>query len=200
MKTKPILDAREGISLMNIQYAVMFGLIFSFTFSVDSCPKSHIATAIRHEIFFVFVPLLLYFLIDWARSNFLWERITFSFFIVFFWTLGIWSLGLIIVMSNALGSLRHVLLAAYIVCVSIYDIVFIIKKVIKDLTPKQSRSLGVVAGITLFFGAVFLFCTLFPNSWAIDDCIFMDLNKLAPIISIAFFATRGIIRTALLFG
>lgn len=198
MKTKTTLEVSVGSNLMNTQYAVMFGVIFAFCFYVDHRPKSHVSTAIRSEIALVFIPLLLYFLVDWARMNFLKRKINFTFWFIFFWTISIWCLGLIIVMSNALGSLRYILFAAYIVFVSIYDIVLISKDLVGNLTSFQSRFLGFLAGITFVVGALLLFCALFPNSVVIDNRVYSDPDKMAPIISVAFFIARGIVRTSML--
>ena len=72
------LNTSEGINLMNIQYAVVFGVVFSFSFYVNSGSSAHAKFAISNENIITFICLLFYLLIDWTRANFLQEKIDFT--------------------------------------------------------------------------------------------------------------------------
>lgn len=98
------LNSSEGANLLNIQYGVVFGAIFTFCF--DQVPQSPIVTvAISSKQSLPFFCILGYFFLDWMTANVVVKLkrndipIPFTYYL--FCTLAIWFLGsLVVLMRN----------------------------------------------------------------------------------------------------
>lgn len=108
------LSSSEGINLINIQHGVAFGAIFTSLFRQ---PPSSLETV------GLFLPLLLYYFVDWLTVNFAREKYNFTSKFVFAGSFTIWCLAALVILSNTHNSYKYLLLSVYISGVGLYDLI-----------------------------------------------------------------------------
>jgi hypothetical protein len=108
-------------NLLNVPFAVMFGVIFNFSFKLWAQPTYHVTWAVSLENFPLWGILVFYFFISWFGHNLLLGRIQSSVSISFLWAFSAWYLGITILMANSLGFPKYLWVSSYIVVIGIYD-------------------------------------------------------------------------------
>lgn len=152
------LSSSEGANLLNIQYGVCFGVIFSLCFIHNS---DHTTFAVSISNVFPFLALLLYFFLDWLLANFLRDKIQFNIFLLLGWSLTIWFLGTVVNLVNSVSPAKYVLVASYAFVVGLYHLTAYCSKLYPiDQGPKV---VGILLSAPLvLLGLYFLAQTLPP--------------------------------------
>lgn len=119
------ITSSEAANLINLQYGVCFGVVFALLFYLNPPPKSYVVFIIPSlTLILPFIFLWLYYILDWLTANFLKEKLTSPWYIIF-WTIAIWSLGCIIIMVNSLGPLKYFLLSFYAIVTGMYNLLLL---------------------------------------------------------------------------
>lgn len=182
------LDKAHAFSLMNIPYAVMFGVIFTFSFYLSSQPKFHVTPAVSSENVWLFGTLLAYFHVSWATANYMIIKRDYTFVHIFSWVMAIWYLGVTVVMSNGVGPVKYLLLSSYIIVVGTYDFVAY-RNIWYRRTTLPSIIWMVLAGITIIFGLRLLLPT-FLNFMDVVK-VEINLHRIALNIAAIFLIIRS---------
>jgi hypothetical protein len=113
--------------VINFQYAVMFGVIGSVTFTFDKGPPAGVVfTAKEHWI--EFAIFVVYFILDWWTANvrsFDEIRSLRGLFFRVFW---IGFLGVTIIFLNSKGAPKYLLLFIYTFFTGVFDVITTIKE------------------------------------------------------------------------
>ena len=154
------LDRSEGANLLNIQYGVCFGVIFSLCFYLNSTPpKFNITLTIPWDNPIPFAGLVFYFFLDWIHANWLKEKIQFNLWLVLLWSIAIWCLGSVVTMTNSSNVSKYLLIGSYVSVVGIYHLISYLKKLYP--LPSGSLMIGVFSSsIIALIGIYFLFNAL----------------------------------------
>jgi hypothetical protein len=177
-----MLSGREGANLINIQYGVMFGVVFSFSFYLGHQPSSHhVIPAIYSENTVLFVSLLCYCIVSWVTANLLLHRlVSCTPFIIVTWTFAIWSLGVVVVMVNSLGSVRYLLLGCYVSTAALYDLI-----AYRDICYRTTALSAIVwlllAGFSVPLGLMLLIPSFFVVSELAKSAIDFGIIPLAVV-------------------
>lgn len=185
------LDSSEGANLINIQYAVMFGIIFTFSFYLNNNQSNfHIIPAISSNNIWLFILLLFYFLISWVTSNYIRGNIEFTPFYIVTWTIAIWYLGAVVIMINSLGSFKYLFLSSYISIVSLYDFIAYGDNSFYCTDTLSSIIWKFFTGISLILGFFLLIPTLIVTLDLIK--IVISFEKFTLVIALIFVFIRFI--------
>lgn len=129
------MESAEGANLLNIQYGVCFGALFSLCFYLKPlvpdttaagdrlAEEFQLVVAVPSGSTLPFAILLVYFFLDWTFANFLRTKIEFGLTRVLLWSLAIWSLGAVVLLTKGANDARFVATAVYVFPVSIYQLV-----------------------------------------------------------------------------
>ncbi len=152
------LDRSEGTNLINIQYGVAFGAIFSFCF--DHVPgSSTIRIAITPCNILPFLGLIIYFLLDWLTANFARTKYKFEDWVIYLWSLAIWYLGSLVVLMNSEDNLGYMGLSLYLIVAGLFDVFgyrnkFYTLANIRSLLWMNLAGMKIIVGLIVFLQAI----------------------------------------------
>lgn len=168
-----IFDSTEGTDLINIQYGVCFGAIFVLLFDREYGKLSlHLMVNTSLDYLVPFLFLLTYFFMDWLTANFVRSKIKFNFVLMLSWSLTIWFLGALVILSNGEEFVKFIMLASYAIIVGIYHFLTYFTK-LYSMSPISKIWGGVISAILVMIGIFFLYQTIvsYLNSFLLNDNI-----------------------------
>lgn len=120
------ISSTEGADLLNLQYGVCFGVIFSLFFDI---PEKGSFRDIRITImpiegthFIIFFGMLFYFFLDWATLNFLKDIVKFSLTRTVVLSIFVWFLGSIVITVSTSSEARFLLFVLYALPAGFYHL------------------------------------------------------------------------------
>lgn len=178
------ITSSEGANLINLQYGVCFGVVFASLFYLNPPPpKFNVSLAVSS---WVFITLCFYYFFDWLIANLLREKLA-SLWYILAWTIAIWFLGFIIIMTNNLGTLKYFLLSSYAIITAMYNL-FILKFRItaSGILWKFGASITILLGLYLLSQAVVFELTAITKNylesimpWFISALLFTKIIRFA---------------------
>ncbi|MFC2082327.1 hypothetical protein ACFLQT_01205 [Bacteroidota bacterium] len=122
MKRKKVV-MNDRIDLLNLQYGVVFGAIFSLMFSHTTQGTIHgIEFTISESNLLIFFLLLVYFVLDWISANYFKNEYANTPTKIFLWSSAIWIIGGVIIYINSISILRYFVFSVYVIIIGLYDL------------------------------------------------------------------------------
>ncbi|MBP9032487.1 MAG: hypothetical protein KBG29_01250 [Pseudomonadales bacterium] len=144
--------ARE---LVNVQYSVFLGVIFSLSFYVDSSGQPAIKPVLSLHGRPEAVLFIIYFVLDWFTANVVERRRFPSPGHLLLRVAWVAVLGATVISLSADGLWKLWLLAVYVIISGLYDLWFTWRLLDRDATPETVRGL-LLAGIRFLVGLSFV--------------------------------------------
>lgn len=163
------LIEKDGAGLLNIQYGVCFGVIFSQTFYAlpSSSIEGHfdIVLLLPWSLLWPFSLLILYLFLDWLIANIVRKQVRAHLSNIFLWSVAIWTLGFVINVARVDGDDWNLYVGGYIAAVSVYHVLAFSLNVYR-LKPHGALLLGLLVSVlTFLLGLLLVTSTLLPR-WA----------------------------------
>lgn len=149
------LSRDQVINILNIQYGVFLGIIFSFSFYIDTANAPVVKPAVNFLARPEALLFLMYYILDWYTANIIqFKEIPHpgGLFLRVVWVA---MLGATAISLNGDGVWKYAMLTVYTVVTGIYD-VFFMKKLISEKASSDSVKGLVFAGLRLIFGSMFI--------------------------------------------
>jgi hypothetical protein len=153
------IDKDTSLQIINTQYAVFFGVIFSLSFYVSSGSPPSLHLSIAPSKIPMIAILAIYYISDWFTANVVRHRIDIPSWELFIQVLSVVFLGMVIVSMNTDGVLRFILLGGYALVVALYDALlqWRINQRIKRTTGEENAGFGMIlAGIRFVLALLIL--------------------------------------------
>lgn len=118
----------DSFQLINLQYGVCFGFLFSTFFSVEESGTLNVHLKLLSD-YWAFYVMLLYFFLEWGIYNLTKDQVTYNVVEILLMSIGIWFLGYVTLLprSNTNIATGQMLLGAYFFIANILRWIFYAK-------------------------------------------------------------------------